>query len=219
MPSESVAAADFYAIEQLLSPRDIELRDAVRQWVDRRFMPVIREHYARGTFPMELVPELARLHAFGATIRGYGCAGLTNLAYGLIMQELERGDSGLRTFASVQGALAMNAIAMFGSEEQKARWPPGMAKGEKIGCFGLTEPEFGSNPAGMLTTARKTPDGYVLNGSKMWIGNGTICDVAVVWARTEGEPGIDSTRASAIRGFLVETGTRAFKSELIEGKL
>ena len=212
-------AADFYALDELLSPADIAIRDAVREWVGRRFMPVIREHYARGTFPMELVPEMAKLHAFGATIHGYGCAGLSSLAYGLIMQELERGDSGLRTFASVQGALAMNAIAMFGSEEQKTRWLPGMARGERIGCFALTEPDFGSNPAGMGTTARRTSDGYLLSGSKMWIGNGTICDVAVVWARVEGEAGIDPKRASAIRGFLVEKGTRGFKSELIEGKL
>ena len=211
MPHERTAgAADFYAIEELLSPRDIELRDAVREWVDRRFLPIIREHYAHGTFPLDLVPELAQLHAFGATIKGYGCAGLSNLAYGLIMQELERGDSGLRTFASVQGALAMNAIAMFGSEAQKDRWLPDMAKGDKIGCFALTEPGFGSNPAGMLTTARKTSDGFVLNGSKMWIGNGTICDVAVVWAKLDGQ---------SIRGFLVEKGIKGFTAELIEGKL
>src|SRR6476660_2567564 len=139
-------AADFYALDELLSPADIAIRDAVREWVGRRFMPVIRVHYARGTFPMELVPEMAKLHAFGATIHGYGCAGLSSLAYGLIMQELERGDSGLRTFASVQGALAMNAIAMFGSEAQKTRWLPCMARGERIGCFALTEPDFGSNP-------------------------------------------------------------------------
>jgi glutaryl-CoA dehydrogenase len=203
-------ASDFYALEESLSPSDIAIRNAVREWVDRRFMPVIREHYARGTFPLDLVPELAGLHAFGATIRGYGCAGLSNLAYGLIMQELERGDSGLRTFASVQGALAMSAIAMFGSEEQKNRWLPGMAKGETIGCFALTEPGFGSNPAGMLTTARRTSDGFVLSGTKMWIGNGTICDVAVVWAKLDGQ---------SVRGFLVEKGTKGFASELIEGKL
>jgi glutaryl-CoA dehydrogenase len=217
--SEEFEATDFYALEDLLSPRDLEIRNAVRAWVDRRFLPVIREHYARGTFPIELVPEIAQLHAFGATIHGYGCAGLSNLTYGLVMQELERGDSGLRTFASVQGALAMNAIAMFGSEEQKTRWLPGMARGEKIGCFALTEPDFGSNPAGMTSTARKTADGFVLNGTKMWIGNGTICDVAVIWARLDGEAGVDSKKASAIRGFLVEKGTRGFSAELIEGKL
>src|SRR5262249_2069207 len=151
-----------------------------------RFFPIVREHYAAGTFPLELVPELAAHKAFGTTIKGYGCPGLSSLTYGLMMQELERGDSGLRTFAAVQGALAMNAIAMFGSEEQKTLWLGAMARGEKLGCFALTEPDFGSNPAGMACTARKTADGYVLNGCKMWIGNATICEVAVVWAKMEG---------------------------------
>src|SRR5437879_862415 len=137
---------DFYSIEELFSKEELEHRDAMRAWVTERFLPTAREHYAAGTFPMELAPEMAQRHAFGATIKGYGCAGLSSIAYGLIMQELERGDSGLRTFASVQGALAMNAIAMFGSEEQKQRWLGPMARGERIGCFGLTEPDFGSNP-------------------------------------------------------------------------
>jgi glutaryl-CoA dehydrogenase len=217
--TEAFAGVDFYDIDELL-PRDaIELRERVRACVSERFLPVVRQHYAAGTFPIELAPEMAKLHAFGATIQGYGCAGLSSTAYGLVMQELERGDSGLRTFASVQGALAMNAIAMFGSEEQKHRWLPDMARGQKLGCFGLTEPDFGSNPAGMVSTARKTRDGYMLNGSKMWIGNGTICDVAVVWAKFEGEPGVDPNSASAIRGFLVEKGTPGFRAELIEGKL
>src|SRR5204863_6215443 len=176
-----------YSIEELFSKEELEHRDAMRAWVTERFLPTAREHYAAGTFPMELAPEMAQRHAFGATIEGYGCAGLSSVAYGLIMQELERGDSGLRTFASVQGALTMNAIAMFGSEEQKQCWLGPMARGEKIGCFGLTEPDFGSDPGSMACTARKTADGYLLHGTKMWIGNATICDVAVVWAKLIGE--------------------------------
>lgn len=201
--------ADFYSLDELLSADDVALRDRVRGWVSERFMPLIRQHYAAGTFPTELVPELAKLDAFGATIRGHGCAGRSNLAYGIVMRELERGDTGLRTFASVQGALAMNAINGFGSEEQKQHWLPRMARGEAIGCFGLTESGFGSNPAGMMTTARKTSDGYVLDGEKMWIGLGTIADVAVVWAKLDG----------IVRGFLVEKGTRGFIAEDITGKL
>ncbi|HEX8679447.1 MAG TPA: acyl-CoA dehydrogenase family protein, partial [Chthoniobacterales bacterium] len=178
-----------------------------------------------GTLPLELAPELGQLGAFGATITGYGCPGLGNVAAGLIMQELERGDSGLRTFASVQGSLAMMAINLFGSEEQKTRWLPEMAQGRKLGAFALTEPEFGSNPAGMQCRARKTAHGYVLNGAKKWIGNATVADVVVVWAKLE-EPaeGRASARPhsedqQAIRGFLVEKGTAGFKSSLIEGKL
>src|SRR5205823_6249040 len=150
---------DFYSLDELLSPADKQVRNTVRDWVERKYLPIVAKHYAAGTFPVELAPEIAALSAFGGNIQGYGCAGLSNLAYGLIMQELERGDSGLRTFASVQGALAMNSIYHFGSEEQKQRWLPGMAKGEKLGCFGLTEPDFGSNPAGMVTQARKTANG------------------------------------------------------------
>src|SRR5437867_5349915 len=161
--NEAFNGVDFYNVEGLLSPEERHHRDEMRVWVTERFLPKVRQHYAAGTFPMELVPEMAERHAFGTTIKGYGCAGLSNVAYGLMMQELERGDSGLRTFASVQGALAMNAIAMFGSEPQKEKWLPAMARGDKLGCFGLTEPDFGSNPAGMTTTARKTDSGYVLN--------------------------------------------------------
>jgi len=217
--NEPFSGADFYQLDELLSEEQRRTRDSVREWVSLRFLPLVSRHYAAGTFPLELVPELARLNAFGATINGYGCAGLSSTTYGLIMQELERGDSGLRTFASVQGALAMNAIAMFGSEEQKERWLPAMARGEKLGCFGLTEPDFGSNPAGMVTTARRTRDGYLLNGAKMWIGNGTICDVAVVWAKVDGEDGVDPASTQAVRGFLVEKNLPGFSSELIEGKL
>jgi glutaryl-CoA dehydrogenase len=206
-------------LDELLTPADLEVRARVRDWVETRYLPVVAEHYERATFPLNLAREIAAFGAFGGNIEGYGCAGLSPLQYGLIMQELERGDSGLRTFASVQGALAMNAIHMFGSDEQKQKWLPAMAKGEKLGCFGLTEPDFGSNPAGMTTTARKTPKGYVLNGRKMWIGLGTIADVAIVWAKVDGEPGVDPKSSAAVRGFLVEKGTGGFSAELIEGKL
>jgi glutaryl-CoA dehydrogenase len=205
--------ADFYNLEELLTPDERRIRDAVRQWVQERFLPIVTQHYRDGTFPMELVPELAKLGVFGTSIKGYACPGLGSVAAGLMMQELERGDSGLRTFASVQGSLAMMAINLFGSEEQKNLWLPAMAQGTKIGCFALTEPDFGSNPGGLRCRAQKTADGYRLNGSKKWIGNGTIADVAVVWAKVDGE------NAGAIRGFLVEKGTPGFKSSLIEGKL
>ncbi len=212
-------ATDFYDLDSLLTPDERQLRDRVRRWVDERFLPVVAEHYRAGTFPMELVPELAQLGVFGPTIKGHGCPGLGNVAGGLIMQELERGDSGLRTFASVQGSLAMMAIDLFGSEEQKSRWLPEMARGTKLGCFGLTEPDFGSNPGGMVTRARKTTDGYRLSGAKKWIGNATIADVAIVWAKVDGEPGVDPESSGAIRGFLVEKETPGFNTRLIEGKL
>ena len=217
--SGAFEAADFFQVEELLTTDERRIRDAVRRWVQERFLPVVVQHYRAGTFPLELVPELAQLGAFGATIEGYGCAGLGSVAAGLIMQELERGDSGLRTFASVQGSLAMVAIHLFGSEEQKNRWLPEMAKGKKLGCFALTEPDFGSNPGALTCRAAKTADGYRLHGSKKWIGNGTICDVAVVWAKLEGEPGVDPADAGAIRGFLVERGTPGFQATLMEGKL
>ncbi|MDQ3199111.1 MAG: acyl-CoA dehydrogenase family protein [Verrucomicrobiota bacterium] len=212
-------AADFYHLDDLLTDEERRLRDKVREWVGERFLPGVAGHYRAGTFPMELVPELAALGVFGPSIRGHGCAGLGSVAAGVVMRELERGDSGLRTFASVQGSLAMTAIDLFGSEEQKSRWLPAMAKGEKLGCFALTEPEFGSNPGGLSCRARKTADGYVLNGRKKWIGNGTIADVAIVWAKIEGEPGVDPGSAEAIRGFLVEKGTPGFQATLMEGKL
>lgn len=212
-------AADFFQLDELLTADQCRLRDDLREWVQTRFLPVVAQHYRDGTFPMELVPEMARLGVFGPSIKGYGCAGLGSIAAGLMMQELERGDSGLRTFASVQGSLAMMAISLFGSEEQKKRWLPAMARGEKLGCFALTEPEFGSNPGGLRCRARKTPDGYSLTGTKKWIGNGTIADVAVVWAKVEGETGVDPAGAGAIRGFLVEKGAPGFTATLIEGKL
>ncbi|MEO5722120.1 MAG: acyl-CoA dehydrogenase family protein [Chthoniobacterales bacterium] len=206
-------AADFYQLDDLLTSEERGLRDRIREWVDRRFLPVIARHYRDGSFPLDLVPELADLGVFGPSIKGHGCAGLGSVATGLIMQELERGDSGLRTFASVQGSLAMMAIHLFGSEEQKERWLPAMTRGEKIGCFALTEPDFGSNPAGMQCRARQTTDGYVLNGAKKWIGNGTIADVAIVWAKLDGDA------ASAVRGFLVEKDAPGFRTTLMEGKL
>lgn len=212
-------AADFYQLDELLSPEERLLRDRIRNWVDARFLPLVVEHYRAGTFPLELVPELGELGAFGPTIKGYGCAGLGSIAAGLIMRELERGDTGLRTLASVQGSLAMTAIDLFGSEEQKHQWLPEMARGRKLGCFALTEPEHGSDPARLRTRAIKTDQGYLLEGEKKWIGNGTICDVAVVWAKIEGDPGMDSQSPEAIRGFLVERGRPGFESSLIEGKL
>ncbi len=210
---------DFYQLDQLLTAEERQIRETVRSWVNERFLPQIAQHYRAGTFPLELVPELAELGAFGPVIKGYGCPGLGNIAAGLMMQELERGDSGLRTFASVQGSLAMTAIDLFGSEEQKNRWLPAMAQGKKLGCFALTEPNAGSNPAGLRCRASKTRNSYRLSGSKKWIGNGTIADVAVVWAKVEGDPDLDPESADSIRGFLVERNTRGFKSSLIEGKL
>jgi glutaryl-CoA dehydrogenase len=186
---------DYYNIDSLLSEDEILVRNTVREFVDDQVIPIIEKHNRAGTFPMNLVHGMAELGLFGATLPAkYGCAELNNVAYGLMMQELERGDSGIRSFASVQSGLVMYPIYTFGSEEQKDYWLPKLAKGEKIGCFGLTEPDFGSNPGGMITRAVKKDGGFVLNGAKMWITNGTIADVAVVWAKVEDE----------IRGFLVE---------------
>ena len=210
---------DFYNLEELLTEDERTARDAVREWVQNRFMPVVKQHYRAGTFPLELVPEMADLGVFGPTIKGYSCAGFGSVGGGLIMQELERGDSGLRTFASVQGSLSMMAINLFGSDEQKGRFLPAMANGKKLGCFALTEPGFGSNPGGLRCWARRTQDGYVLNGEKKWIGNGTIADVAVVWAKVSGEGEVDPESPEAICGFLVEKGTPGFTASLIEGKL
>jgi len=205
---------DFLQLDDLLTPEERHLRDCVRAFVTERFLPVAAEHYRAGTMPLDLLPELGRLGVFGPTIRGYGCPGIGNVGAGLIMQELERGDSGLRTLASVQGSLAMMAIYHFGSDEQKQRWLPAMAHGEKLGAFALTEPEVGSNPAGLKCHAHQAADGYVLNGAKRWIGNATIADVVVVWAKID-----DTDNQQAIRGFLVEKGTPGFKPSLIEGKL
>jgi len=213
--TEKFSGLDFYDLDGQLSAEERAVRDTVRAWVDEHVLPVISQCYLEGRFPRELIPGLAELGVLGANLpEDYGCAGLNNVAYGLIMQELERGDSGIRSFASVQGALVMYPIHAFGTAEQKKRWLPAMAQGKAIGCFGLTEPDFGSNPAGMLTTARETSKGWVLNGTKMWITNGSMADVAVVWAKT-GE--LDDPRS--IRGFLVPAGTRGFAARDQKGKL
>ncbi len=206
---------DFYDTGSLLSEEERAVQATVRQWVDERLEPVINRHYLEGKFPLELVPEMARLGFFGANLpEQYGCAGLNNVAYGLIMQELERGDSGVRSFASVQGALVMYPIHAFGSEEQRQRWLPKMAAGEVIGCFGLTEPDYGSNPGGMITTARRSGGGWVLNGAKMWITNGSTARVAIIWAKTGA---LDDP--SGIRGFIVPTDTPGFSARDQQGKL
>ena len=206
---------DFYDVASLLSEDERAVQATVRQWVDEKLLPVINRHYVEGTFPKELIPEMAQLGFFGANLpEEYGCAGLNNVAYGLIMQELERGDSGIRSFASVQGGLVMYPIFAFGSEEQKTRWLPRLASGEVIGCFGLTEPDYGSNPGGMLTTARETPDGWVLNGAKMWITNGSMAGVAIIWAKTG-----DVADPRSIRGFIVPTDTPGFSAKDQKGKL
>lgn len=185
------------------------VRDSVRDWVSREFLPKLTEHVRQdGSFPMELVSQIAELGMFGANLKGYGCAGMNNVSYGLLMQELERGDSGLRSFASVQGSLCMYPIHKYGSEEQKEEWLPGMAAGEKIGCFGLTEPDFGSFVTGMATRAERKGDGWVLNGTKRWITNGTLADISIIWAMTE----------DGVRGFLVEKDRPGFEARDIKGK-
>src|SRR5213075_2272901 len=206
---------DFYNIDSLLSEEERAIRDTVRDWVDENLMPVIGEAYVAGKFPKQLIPGMAELGLFGANLpEEYGCAGLNNVAYGLIMQELERGDSGVRSFASVQGALVMYPIYTFGSEDQKKEWLPQMASGKVIGCFGLTEPDYGSNPAGMITVAKETKDGWVLNGAKMWITNGSTAQAAIIWAKTGRIEDVDS-----IRGFIVPTNTKGFAAKDQKGKL
>ena len=199
---------DYMEIDALFSDQEKLVRQTVREFVDQEIIPNIEEWNRKGEFPRHLVPLMAELGFYGANLEGYGCAGMSNVEYGLLMQELERGDSGLRSFVSVQGALVMYPIKEYGSEEQKQRWLPALQQGTAIGCFGLTEPDYGSNPAGMRTRAVKDGDHYVLNGEKAWITSGTIADVAVVWARTE----------EGIRGFLVEKGTPGFTSKDIKGK-
>ena len=200
---------DYLDADTLLAEDELMVRATVRAFVDDRVIPVIEKHNRAGTFPMDLVPAMAAMGLFGATLPAeYGCAGMNNVAYGLVMQELERGDSGIRSFASVQSALVLYPIFTYGSPEQKSRWLPALARGEKIGCFGLTEPDFGSNPAGMITRAEETAGGYLLNGAKMWITNGSIADVAVVWAKLAG----------TVRGFLVERGTPGFTAPEMKGK-
>jgi len=199
---------DYCRLDELLSEDERLTRESVRSFVEREALPVIEGCHAREEFPRALVPRMAELGLFGANLSGYGCAGLSNIAYGLMMQELEAGDSGLRSMASVQGSLAMYAIWRWGSEEQKQRWLPEMAAGRAIGCFGLTEPDHGSDPGGMETRARRAGSEYVLSGTKRWITNGSVADIAVVWAKEE----------DTIRGFLVERGTRGFSTSDIKGK-
>ncbi|HEX6537176.1 MAG TPA: acyl-CoA dehydrogenase family protein [Gemmatimonadaceae bacterium] len=208
--------SDFLNIDSVLSEEERAVRDSVRRFVDERVLPIIGDCYVQGRFPREIVPELAELGVFGANLpEELGCAGLNNVAYGLIMQELERGDSGVRSFASVQGALVMYPIFAFGSDAQKEHYLPKMAAGEIIGCFGLTEPDYGSNPAGMITMAREQPDGsWVLNGAKMWITNGSTASVAIVWAKTNDDPSEKS-----IRGFIVPTDSPGFTARDQKGKL
>jgi glutaryl-CoA dehydrogenase len=208
-PVQMPPATDLYNIDHLLSEEERMVRDTVRKFVQERVLPIIGKHFEAGTFPRELIPEIAELGLLGMHLEGYGCAGLSAVCYGLACQELEAGDSGLRSFVSVQGSLAMFPIWKFGSEEQKQRWLPKMAKGEVIGCFGLTEPDSGSDPGSMQTKARRDGDSYILNGTKMWITNGSIADLAVVWAKTE----------DGIRGFLVEKGTPGFTTSNIHQKL
>jgi glutaryl-CoA dehydrogenase len=206
---EMPPATDLYNIDHLLSEEERMVRDTVRKFVNERVLPIIGEHFEAGTFPRELIPEIADLGLLGMHLEGYGCAGLSAVSYGLACQELEAGDSGLRSFVSVQGSLAMFPIYKYGSEEQRQRWLPPMARGEVIGCFGLTEPDAGSDPASMRTNARRDGDTYILNGTKMWITNGSIAGIAVVWAKTD----------DGIRGFLVERGTPGFTTSDIHHKL
>lgn len=203
------SGVDYFNIDSLLSEDERMIRDSVREFVDEQVIPIIEDYNREAKFPMELIPKMAELGLFGSNLPPeYGCAGMNNVAYGLVMQELERGDSGIRSFVSVQSALVMYPIFKFGNVEQKDYWLPLLTRGEKIGCFGLTEPDFGSNPGGMITKAEKVDGGYTINGAKMWITNGTIADVAVVWAKLDG----------IVRGFLVEKGYKGFKAPEMKGK-
>jgi glutaryl-CoA dehydrogenase len=199
---------DYFCVDSLFNEQELMVRQAARRFAGERILPVIRDCFRDGRFPVELVPEMAELGFLGANLEGYGCAGMSNVEYGLVMQELERVDSGVRSFVSVQGALVMYPIYSYGSEEQKRAWLPKLQSGQAIGCFGLTEPDFGSNPGGMRTTARRDGDGWVLNGEKTWITNGGIADIAVVWART----------AEGFAGFLVERGAPGYTTSDIHGK-
>ncbi|HMU43165.1 MAG TPA: acyl-CoA dehydrogenase family protein [Ignavibacteriaceae bacterium] len=206
---DSFVGVDYFNIESLLSGEEILVRDTVRDFVSQEIIPIIEKYNRESKFPLELIPRMASLGIFGPTLpQNYGGAEMNNVAYGLVMQELERGDSGIRSFASVQSALVMYPIFTFGSEEQKEKWLPLLAKGEKIGCFGLTEPDHGSNPGGMVTKAVKVDGGYILNGAKMWITNGTIADIAVVWAKLDG----------VVKGFLVEKHMKGFTAPEMKGK-
>ena len=199
---------DFYNLDQHLTEEELMVRDLVRDWVDEEVLPIIEDYYTKGTFPLDLIPKIGEMGLFGCNLEGYECAGLSNVAYGVICQELERGDSAIRSCVSVQGSLSMYPIHAFGTEEQKNKYLPGMAKGELIGCFGLTEPDHGSDPAGMDTKAVDDGNSYILNGAKMWITNGTIADLAIVWAKLDGK----------IRGFIVEKGDKGFTAPEMKGK-
>jgi len=203
------SGVDFIEFDSLLNDEEKLVRQTARQFVENEVIPIIEKHNREGSFPMHLVPELGELGFFGANLQGYGCAGMSNVAYGLVMQELERGDSGLRSFVSVQGSLVMYPIHAFGSDSQKQKWLPALQSGKAVGCFGLTEPQFGSNPGGMLTRAVKKNGRYILNGEKMWITSGSAADVALVWAKCEDDK---------IRGFLVEKGATGFKAWDVHGK-
>ncbi|MGO9647885.1 MAG: acyl-CoA dehydrogenase family protein [Terriglobales bacterium] len=202
---------DFIGFDALLTEEELLVRDTSRKFIEDNLIPIIEECNRAGRFPRELVKPMADLGFFGASLKGYGCAGMSNVEYGLVMQEMERGDSGVRSFVSVQSALVMYPIYAFGSDEQKQTWLPALQSGEKLGCFGLTEPDFGSNPGGMRTRARKVGKEYILNGEKMWITSGSIANVAIIWAKVEDED-------NKIRGFLVETDRPGFKAEDIHGK-
>ena len=213
--TEMFQGIDFYDIDSLLSEDERRIRDTVREWVEAEVLPIIQACYVEGRFPEELIGPMAKLGVLGANLpAAYGCAGMNNVSYGLIMQELERGDSGIRSFASVQGALVMYPILAFGSDEQRGEWLPALASGNKVGCFGLTEPEHGSDPVGMVTRARRTAGGWVLDGTKRWVTNGSSADVAVIWAQT-GEVG----EARAIRGFLVPMDQSGVTVRELRGKL
>jgi glutaryl-CoA dehydrogenase len=207
---EKFRGVDYYGIDALLSEDERMVRDAIRDWVEAEYLPIVTEHHRQGTFPVALLPKLGELGVFGATLKGYGCAGLNNVAYGLIMQELERGDSGLRSAASVQSALVMYPIHAYGSDAQKERWLPALAAGTAVGCFGLTEPDHGSDPGGMKSRAARRGDAWILNGTKLWITNGSIADVALVWAK--------DAEDHEIYGYLVERGTPGFSTLDIHGK-
>src|SRR6202167_2315958 len=202
---------DFLHLDSSFNEDELLVRRSARDFVEDNLIPIIEECTREGRFPRELVPQMGQLGFFGASLHGYGCAGMSNVEYGLVMQEMERGDSGFRSFVSVQSALVMYPIYTFGSDEQKNHWLPALASGEKLGCFGLTEPGFGSNPGGMTTTARKNGDEYILNGEKMWITSGSIADVAIIWAKVEDED-------NKVRGFLVETDRPGFSAPDVHGK-
>ena len=211
MPVFKFKGVDFIEFDAMLTQEERLVRDTTRRFIEDNLVPIIEQCNREGRFPRELVKPMADLGLFGASLKGYGCAGMSNVEYGLVMQELERGDSGVRSFVSVQSALVMYPIYAMGSDAQKEKWLPAMAKGEKLGCFGLTEPDFGSNPGGMRTRAKKAGNEYILNGEKMWITNGSIADVALIWARSESDD-------NKVRGFLVDTKTPGFKADNIHGK-